>query len=326
MRIFSPFFTAMLFGALCCMSGCDGGGGGGLPDVPDCAITVTTPSSIEAFVSGDDVNIRWDETGTPDFVRIELLHDGMTVSVLAESTANDGFYPWFASGEWGGSGSGYAVRVTALGEAVCGGTSEPFTIFDTTGCSFAFTIEDSLLMAGENYDLTWESHSSTGTVDIGLYRWTGWIGDVAVNAVDSGVFVWEADSFHHGTDDHFWFEIRDHTLSTCMARSHDLNIFDTDICGIGVLSPAGDVVWHDDEIRNIEFTQIRGSGMVDIILKAGQTFVGTITTNYDMDAGPYSWQVHRYSFVGPAEYFRIEVIDAEDSYCRGESDLFTILP
>jgi hypothetical protein len=294
------------------------------PDEP-CSVTVSTPLAGALFTSGEVVNIRWRAEGGADRVRVGLMRGGAEVGALAEATDNDGYMPWFADGSMGGSGDDYVVEVTALGEGGCSGRSEPFTIHDTEGCAYVFSEFETPLNAGETTLLTWETTNGTGAVDIGLYRWTGLIGDVAVNLPDVGSYAWTVDSFNHGTDDHFWFEIRDHDLPGCVGVSRHVDIIDEDVCSVFVASPADGVVWSNGETRDIVFDQDNGGGRVNIILQAGQTFLGYIATDYDMSLGPYAWVVEDFDFDGPDDMYRVEVVDTVDEYCRAESRIFTIL-
>ena len=304
--------------------GCSGDDPAATTHDEDCAVTVTTPLAGDLYTSGAPVNIRWNAEGGADQVRVSLLRGGVEVGVLADATANDGYLPWNADGSLGGSGDDYAVEVAALGVDGCSGRSAPFTIHDTVGCGFVFTDLDTVLVAGETTLLTWETTNGTGRVDIGLYRWTGLIGDVAIGAPDLGEFAWEVDSFNHGTDDHFWFEIRDHALPDCAGVSRHVEIEDEDVCEVVVTSPASGVVWRVGETRDIVFDQDGGGGRVHVILQAGQLFLGYVATDHDMALGPYRWVVQDFGYDGPDDMYRIEVVDAADEYCRAESGLFTI--
>ncbi len=293
-------------------------------DQQDCSVAVTTPEAGDVFLAGDDVHVRWDATGPAARARLDLLYDGEPVGVIKDDTPNDGYVYWQATGFGAGSSNDASIRVTALGDDGCAGESEPFTLHDTAGCSFAFTFGDSVFVAGDALEITWESSATTGLVDIDLMRWHGLIGTIALGTPDDGSFLWDIDSFHHGTDDHFWFEIRDHSVPDCMAESHHIEIVDSDICTVFITSPDSNTVWANGAVEQITWNYDNGSGDVDILLMAGETYVGTIATQVDAAGGSYTWQVTDFDFTGPDYLYRVLVRDTWDEYCRGESWFFEI--
>jgi hypothetical protein len=329
------FVTAALV-ALAAAAGCGGGddGGGGNQPQP-CSITNVSTGTQTSWLVGVDgpVNLRWDRTGSAAAVKIELLKAGAVVSVVAGSTANDGFHPWTPATGGQPDGSDFGLRVTALGEAGCSGERNGLTLRDVSGCTLAW-IADELddLVAGQALDLTWTSTATAGTVDIELWQddlgsEPELVGIVAAGIVDDGAFTWEPiDSFHFGSNDWFVLRLKDSIVPDCEAWTEPFRMTDDVVCACAVsgFQPGGTFV--KGSTMNLFLEQQNGSGFVDLRLVAGALPVtgGTIATGVPV-AQYHAWVVTDFGFdAGERTRFRIRATDSVDGYCAGQSDVFTI--
>lgn len=303
--------------------GCGGDKGGPGTDDP-CSITIVSPTASTSALAGETLTIRWEKTGGAADVRIELLQDGVVVGEIETSTPNDGFDPWFASVLQGVSGDGFSVLVTALGESGCADESETFTILDTTGCALELTFEDTLLEAGTEHEITWTSQSTTGFVDILLDRWD-LTATIVANTEDDGSYTWTVDSFHYGTGE-FTFVIHDHDLPDCRDESQLVEIRDDELCLIGIGPPWETPDWNVGETMTIHFSTENSGSSINVMLYAGDTFLGNIRLGVAADAGTIDWVVDDFGFSLNNDRYNIRMVDAQDEYCIGESVQFTIWP
>jgi hypothetical protein len=77
----------------------------------------------------------------------------------------------------------------------------------------------------------------------------------------------------------------------------------------------------------IELDQVNGSGVVNLRLYTGETFVagGQIADGVSV-LDDYIWTVTDFGHTLANNRYRIKAFDASDSYCTGETGRFTIVP
>lgn len=318
------------------IAGCGGGGGGGGGTEPQpCSITNVSTGTVSSWLVGLDgpANLRWDHTGSATAVKIELLKGGAVVSVVAASTANDGFFAWTPSTGGQANGSDFGLRVTALGEAGCAGERNGLTLTDVSNCTLAWSSADpDTINAGESLALAWDAQSTSGTVDIELWQddlggEPQLVGVIAAGTPDDGAFTWDpVDSFHFGTNDWFTLRLSDPLVAGCGDETPPFRMVDEELCSILVFGFPGGSTFTEGSTMHIETGQTFGSGFVDLRLVAGAELVagGTIAT--DVPVGQvYDWVVDDFGFADNLRSrFRIRAIDSSDGYCWGQSDVFTI--
>lgn len=320
--------------------GCGGSDDPVTPPPEECSITVTTPIADDTFQSGEQIRIRWDETGTAEQVTIDLLKGGSLVDNI-DTTANDGYKSWDASTLGAASGNDFSIRVLAVGETGCGDTSGNFTILNTEDCNFNFTIDFDpdndpetvlILNAGEEFEITWTSENTTGFVNIELLRGDlpddAPVGFIASNVLDSGSYLWTVDSLHEGTYDYFYLRISDRNVAGCSAITQMFPIIDEDVCEIWVSQPQPGVTWDEGTTQTISFTAMDpNTTHVNINLYQGNVWVNNIETNLSIPSPgveqDIQWVVDTIGSTSSTS-FRIKVSDALDQYCVGWSANFTI--
>lgn len=351
MRPSTLTFLVMLSGILI-IGGLWGCGGDDDPTEPpgsDCSIDLISPRAGLTFQSGDGANIRWTSTGGAGSVRITLLQDGADVGNISESTDNDGFFPWDADVLGGTGGDGFSIRVAALGEDGCEDEVGGLTILNTAACAIEWTADfpvdshdDPLpLMGDDEFSITWDSHDTTGEVDIEL--WHGhllqtFVGTIAAGTPDDGSFTWTVDSFndaaHRDVTDLsvYWIRIHDPEVpGTCEAVSPDFPLWDESLCEIRdvVVASGQFATLPSGQTVTVTFdaSDLGPAGLVKARLYAGSVAVpGGFVTMQNVPAtdGQVQWVVSDYGFTQGGSNFNIRVIDANDEYCWGRTTNFSI--
>jgi hypothetical protein len=315
------------------MAGCGGDDDPGPEPTPDCAISDVTTGLDTSFLTGDVVDINWDQNGVPGTVRIELLKGGLVVDTIATSSPNDGFHAWIASTGGQSNGSDFGIRVSGTGEPSCRDEITGLTIIDVTGCTLAFTAVVDTITAGEDFTITWDSASTSGAVDIELYKSMpnslgDFVGTIAFGAPDDGSFTWTTDSFHVGTL-FYRYRIVDALVAGCDVISPGFVMIDEDLCIIDVFGPNEDQEFTEGEVMSLDIDQSpnNGSGRVNLRLYSGNMFVpgGFVADNLAVPDGMLDWEVNDFDWGLTNTNYRIRAFDASDSYCVGESNRFTII-
>lgn len=321
--------------------GCNGGDDPGTPTPEDCSIAVTTPLAESSYRTGDEVKIRWDRTGSATMVVIDLLQGGSFVANI-DTTANDGYKSWNATTLGAVSATDFTIRVTALGEEACGDTGSEFSILNTAGCAISFTIDFDpdenpqtplSFDAGQAFEITWDSESTAGNVEILLQRGDQPddepVGYLATNTPDDGSFTWTVDSLHQGTYGYYYLRINALGVDGCGAESGTFTIVDEDVCEIWVTEPQPGAVWAPGQTRTISFTAMDpATTAVNINLYQGLQYAVTIASNVPVAASNQSqdqnWLVDLTGYTPQGSTYRIKVSDAHDPYCVGWGSSFTI--
>jgi len=307
---------------------------------PACSITLDEIHEWEWWYTGTQINIRWARTTGGD-VKIELFKGNDLAGTITPSTLNDGFYPWPNSTTFGQeSGEDYSIKVTHLTDSDCSNQTGMFELIDVSNCfiKFPWTVKDSIpnLTAGDEFEITWTSDHTSGTVDLELwYEPFGQIGTlvgtIAEGIPDNDSYWWIADSFHRGTDEGYRFKIRDVVSQQCSDTSVRFMIIDEVNCSIDVLGINGGQSYLPGDIIPISFSfENPTSGVVDLRLYSGGNRVdgGQIVENFDTQNGTviYFWSVTDFGDPEPTiNRYNIRAKDSNDEYCVGKSSEFTIL-
>jgi len=300
------------------------------PPAENCSISITSPLAGTSFMPGDadhqELNIRWNKTGEADLVKIDLLKGGELVGNIHQSSPNDGFFSWTANNLGATNGSDFSVRVTAQGDDGCSDVSGLFTMTSIIDCAFDFTHEfrDSLV-AGEVFNLTWDSNNTSGNVDIQLRKQDRSLGFIATGIQDTGSFAWNIDSLHNGSYHYYFLRIMDSDVENCQVDGVEFWMIDEDICYIDVSVPQADAVWTEGEVRSINITGAAEVATVDLRLYMGNIYLGSIANNVSMDDFPLSWSVMDFGNIQANTAYKIVATSIDDEYCTGESGTFTII-
>lgn len=300
------------------------GGGGG-----SCGIDITTPDPGDVFRSGQQLNLRWDDSGGGE-VRITLVKAGAEQGEIAV-TANDGYYRWTVSTMGAASGTDFGLAVTHT-TLDCADTLA-VELVNTEGCAFESTfLPTGPLQAGDDYEITWTSENTTGAVDIELWYHSGlvervFIALLAAATADDGSFLWEdVDSFHNGTANNYYVRFADAAAEGCETNSDLFRIVDEDVCELSVLEPGSGDRYAEGGPMLIRFSGASSSGEVDLYLYEGTVnLVEYIANDVTLLDGQYTWTVTLPGgYAGSLTFFRVKIVDANDPYCVGFSESFTI--
>lgn len=299
------------------------------PPPAACGIEIYTPDPGTTFYSFDDVNLRWHASGGGS-VSVLLLKADAVVDTIAAKTENDGYYWWSAGTMGTQGGDDFALRVASTGSAACADTV-PIALVNTDGCVLVLTVDpDTTLVAGQDFQITWNSENTGGRVDIEL--WEGgqqeeFLAYIAADINNNGSFLWQdVDSFNQGTSPYYYLRIVDTRASDCDDVAGPFGMVDDFICYIDVTSPIEDQVFNNGQQMVINFDPTNSSGLVNLRLYAGGMLVpgGYIADGVSAAGGTYTWTVSDFGFDGPDNVYRIVVFDAADPYCSGRSPTFTI--
>ncbi len=299
-------------------------------EVLTCSITQLSVSGDMTWLTGEPVSIRWSHNGTPKTVLIEALKDGVVIGTIAQNSANDGFHSWSAATFGQANGGGYGIRVSGTGGSNCADEISGMNITNVTGCEILLAVLPDTLRAGRDYEISWSRQFTSGLVDIELWRGLGLgdqVGIIAFGIVDTGGFNWAVDSFHEGTRSDYKIVVRDAQVDNCMAVSPSFMMIDNDVCTISVGGPAQGQVFDEGDVLAFQLVQTNGSHLINLRLYIGNIFIpgGFIADNVST-VRDTSWVVNDFDFDGGHTNFRVRAFDAEDRYCTGVSDFFTINP
>ncbi len=309
--------------------GCGGDDDPGTPGETGCSLTLTAPTGGASYLAGEELRIRWEQEGSAT-VQVDLLKGGDFVANIASVLGREQ-YGWNAVTMGAASGDDFAIRLTADGVDGCGDTSEEFEIIDASACDFNFTVEENQAFAeGDDFLITWNSQSTTGLVEIELWRMDDNdfpVGLIAADVPNTGSFHWSVDSLHAGTYNYYYLKIRDSRVPSCGAASLPFRIVDSNLCSILANSPQPAAVWTEGETRQVQFTAPDDATTeVNISLYQGLVYCNTIAqrvpVTHDIDS--VDWVVTSAGAPAPGHTFRIKFTDANDNYCVGWSGDFTI--
>jgi hypothetical protein len=99
-----------------------------------CTFGLTSPNGGERWSPGTAQTIGWTSSGCGATVKVELVQNGAVCATIAETTENDGSFPWTATPCSGASG--YQVRITDAATGLHDDSDAPFCI----GCDDLITV------------------------------------------------------------------------------------------------------------------------------------------------------------------------------------------
>jgi hypothetical protein len=313
--------------------GDDGGGGGGTDPLP-CAITNVNTGALTSWLVGLDeqISVRWDHQGSATAVRIDLLKAGVPVFVVSASTPNTGFYPWVVPTTDGeADGTDFGLRVTALGETGCAGEKTGLTLINVSDCALTWAMAPlNTINAGAVLSLEWDGVATGGLVDIELWQdavEAQLVGVVARETPDDGQFTWDpVDSFNFGTSDSFYLRLSASLVPGCEVRTGRFSMVDDVVCACRVTGFSAGTAFTVGQSLNLTLQQDFGSGRVNLRLLAGAELVPGGIIAAEVPVGQVcNWIVNDFGYTGADRTrFHIRATDADDGYCVGQSDAFTI--
>ncbi len=324
--------------------GCNNDNGTTPPPPAACALTFQTPLPGAFYQSGDPVNLRWEKEGSADTVMIELFQADQRVGLISAGSENIGFFPWNAD-VMNGVGGDFTFRITALGEENCTAESGVITIANTAACNIALTWTvpadtTTIFYAGEDLNITWDSHDTMGSIGIELmngHLLQSTVATIAENIPDDGSFTWVVDSYNFSehqaavNDSVYWIRIFDETVAGCEDRSEDFVLIDNDICIINNwIIPYGEILDAGQTVTiGINVHDFEPDELIKIRLYAGNVPVpgGYITQpGHEIPASTqsYLWDVQDYGFTTGGTFFNVRIIKMDDEYCWTKTDNFAI--
>jgi hypothetical protein len=331
-RLFPVAILVILSLLLLTQIGCDSDEETTSVDGP-CGITVTRPLPGEVFLSGEEVKIFWSRSGSATQVKIDLLKSGVLVGGITTLEENDGYYFWDASVMEQANGPDYSIRVTALGESNCGDESQAFGITDVDGCNFDFETppadEPVDLVAGDTYDITWFSTSTTGRVDLELVHDGELIGLIDTDVVDSNQsYTWNIDSLHEGTGSRYSVKISDVLVPSCNQASPYFNLVDENVCGIELSTPTAASELTIGDTETIRWMSQEVDGSLNIYLYYDSRRILTIAENVDPSENSLDWEIFISGELPEPNLVKYQIVIEDNNNlfapCQGRTGLFLI--
>lgn len=254
------------------------------------SIRVTQPTSSTVWTQGDrNVAVTWDTGSLGGTVNISLYKGSSSVATIASSTPNDGSYTAWDVPAGQSSGSDYRVRVYY--DASHYDYSDHFEIEANTGAILVTQPTSSTVwtQGDQNVNVTWDSGSLGGTVDIALYKGSSGVAQIATSTSNDGSYTtWDVPStVTPGTDYRVivYHDVNDYDFSDYFAinaQSAELN----------VTLPSSSTVWIPGE-ENVTLNWDTGNlgGTVDIGLHRNSSIVALIATSTSNDGSYTTWDV-----------------------------------
>jgi hypothetical protein len=218
-----------------------------------CAIQVLSPNGGESWTLGSPHEITWtaaEACGAQ--VRIDLVREDAVCGTIAESTENDGAFPWSVAG-CESPLDGYSVRVTDIETDAVDSSDASFSLLPPT-CTIAVQEPD----GGESWDagfsneILWQSSGCGPTVRIDLFRDGVFCASIADSAENDGRYDWIADRCE---SEDFGYRVRVTDRASGVADDSDgsFSIFGPS-CSLTLLSPNGGEVWEEGTEHEITWS------------------------------------------------------------------------
>jgi len=328
-------FLSVLIAASAAVIGCSKDDGPVEPP-KTCSIEMVSPTGGSTYYTGDPVNIRWNTSGYPSTVDIELVR-GALDTFIVQGTANSGFYPWTFRAYGYGTHDDYQIRVTGTGQAACFDTTAQFTLVSLSGCqiTFPYSSKDTIptQTAGDVFTIEWTGVNTSNVLQLELWNTSFapaftpeepyFVIDPAVE--DDGSYDWTVNSFNNSDDAIYRWRLRDVHLGTCVATSYQFRLIDNELCAIVIGGIDKGVTYDPGSTLPITVIGTNLPGNVDMVLvgSGGPLPGGTMVEDFDPMSGPYLWTVTDYGYTGTNAY-RVRVTSTDDPYCSAVSDQFSI--
>ena len=163
-------------------------------------ITVIFPNGGETWEVGSTHSLMWNSGSTSGYVDIELYDSSSSVKVIASSTTDDGSYTWTIPTSLSG-GSSYKIKISdSRNSSLYDFSDSVFTI--TTHPTPTITVISpnggEIWEVGTTYNITWDSQSTSGHVNIELYKYGSYVVTIVSEMSDDGAYSWTVPT---GMDD-----------------------------------------------------------------------------------------------------------------------------
>ncbi len=192
-----------------------------------CVFDLTDPAGGSELPTASSVLIRWTSAEAGDSVALELHQDSAKLCDIAQRTENDGEYLWTVSSCETGVGEGFSIRVADADDPSCGTTGDDFTIAaEIETCGFAITqpAAGGDFSLGAILEINWSSTAASSTVLLELHRGRAKLCDIAVVALNDGVFDWAVDDCGAGLGEGFMIRVADTEDASCESFSEPFGI------------------------------------------------------------------------------------------------------
>ncbi|MBM3957292.1 MAG: hypothetical protein FJ313_04490 [Gemmatimonadetes bacterium] len=183
---------AILPAAVLLLAGC---GDDTCEQVEECAIALLAPNGGERWTQGDSVTVAWTaEDACGDLARLDLLHDGDSCWVIADSVGlSGGTCNWIAAA-CAADSAGYTVRITDLGSGREDTSDSSFVIRTPPSCTLTLTAPNGgeYWVPGAPVTITWDSALCSDSVSLQLLRAATPCLTIAAAVANTGRYDWTA--------------------------------------------------------------------------------------------------------------------------------------
>jgi len=261
------------------------------PETP--TITLRSPNGGESWAAGSSQEIRWNTTGSIDYVTIQYSTDkGNAWNTIIENTANNKIYNWIIPNL---ASNNCLVQILANDRKTDPVPSDKsnsvFTIFipSTPSLEIINPNGGEQLIAGNRYRITWSAFNTREEVNI----------QYSVNSGDT----WTNIASSQENDGEYYWTVPDESSSNCLVRisvtdgdpsdvsDEEFSIIQPLPSDITVTSPNGGENWTAGSTQQITWT---GNGEIDTVnielSKDDGTTWESIIKNTN-DDGNYNWPI-----------------------------------
>ncbi len=252
---------------------------------PVCRLEATTPAAGDYLCSGGDTYIRWQRSSCcGDRVAINLLRNGIHVSVIADDEANDGQY-WWQPQQWMYYSQGYSIQIVDLESGIRSVDSPTFSINAPGASSVTFPDGGERLHDDQQIELTWiPDECRAPRVRLELWQDGEFCSLIEDHAINSGSYPWTVESC---TADSAGFTIR--IVDGEFEDFSDDSFIIARECQIAVTAPEANRRFCEDVATEIRWDATRWCGdLVRIDLYRHGQLCDTVDEQTAND-GAYEW-------------------------------------
>jgi len=260
-------------------------------------VTVISPNGGESWALGSTHNITWTTSGPLANLKVTLWKDGVLVGTIADNLApTPASYSWTVGNYIGGTvlaGTGYTIKIKAIGTSVSDVSNAPFTITALSGIVITSPNGGENWQPGSIHNITWGASGISANVKITLWKNGAVVGTIAdsVNPTQ-GSYSWTVGNYTGGTAPiGTGYTIKIKEIGTVVSDVSDAPF---NISGLMVTSPNGGESWQLSTVHDITWNAAGLSANLKITLWKDGVLVGTVADSIAPALGSYSWTVGNY--------------------------------
>ncbi|HOY84028.1 MAG TPA: Ser-Thr-rich GPI-anchored membrane family protein [Candidatus Syntrophosphaera sp.] len=170
--------------------------------VPAPSLNVTSPNGGEVWLRGSSHAITWSHTTIAGTLRIDLMQNNASVSVIGTESIALGSYSWMIPEDLP-LGENYKIQITSISDPDIHDQSDANFSISTSGVTVLSPNGLEVWMSGESYDVLWTSQNLSGNVKVELCRGSDSTPIVMIHssiAAAVGSYQWLVPPLQTGSD------------------------------------------------------------------------------------------------------------------------------